>query len=745
MVAIILISCGLFLTVDVYGQITGSISGKVTDKSTGEPLINATVFIEGSSIGTVTNRSGYYTIPQAPLGIISVRFSYLGYLSVNRDIRIQSGKNEVLNIQLFPSDLTSDEVLVEADRSVEFERQISTISLQGAKLKNLPSIGEPDLMRTLQLLPGVQAVNEINAGLYIRGGSPDQNLILLDGITVYNPSHLFGFFSTFNSDAIKDIRLIKGGFPAEYGGRLSAVLDVTNKDGNRNQFQSSGSISLISSKILVEGPANDFTYMISGRRTYLDLFAKAAGFTDLPTYYFYDFNAKVTYDGWENDKITISSYLGNDVLAFVNKPESGAEQAIDLEWGNKTISAKWTHIFSNSIYGNLLIAGTEFGSKTQAELTNGFEVSFNNGIKEGTIKGDLEWTPTNTHFIKFGGQYSQFTFNYNNVIGNTGFSNDIIKTPWYGAFYLQDEWKPDAFWTVISGLRWNYFSSGDRITVEPRVQVRYGINEFWALSASAGHYVQYTTVSVNDVASFADLWFPIDETIPLQTAQQYILGIDYTPNPEYSLSIETYYKPQQGLTEFKRQNELNQNRLIDLFYIGEGISKGFEVFFQKKRNKLTGWVGYTWSETERQFPDINYGKSYPAKWDFTHNLTITGNYDFGNSWTAGSSFIFTSGTTYTVPTGYYLLGPPGGRRRYLRAGEKNANRLEPYHRLDVSVTKSWEAMGGNWRLSFNIFNVYNHRNVWYRDYDFNETGAAPVITDIRLIPILPTVEISFRF
>ena len=723
----------------------GGLSGTVSDKSNREPLIGANVLITGTKFGAITNKSGYFAIPDIPPGTYTARFSYLGYETKQEQVIIKANTYTKISVTLAESSFLTDEVVVEADAIKERDKNISSVNLQAADLKKMPSIGEPDLLRSLQLIPGVQSLNELSAGLYIRGGSPDQNLILLDGITVYNPSHLFGFFSTFNSDAIKDVKLIKGGFPVEYGGRLTAVLDITNKEGDRNNYHTAGSVSVISSKLTVEGPWKYGSFMVSGRRTYLDLILKLSGEKDLPSYYFYDFNAKINVDEFEDNKFSFSTYLGSDVLDVTLKPKVGAEQKINLEWGNKTFSGKWTHVFSNSVYANLTLAATDFYSKTTAQLSPAFEVKFDNQIREYSAKGDLEWAVSSDHFLKFGGQLTQYRFLYNNEIGIIGTATDIVTKPKYSALYVQDEWRPDALWLVTSGIRYNYFSSGGRSVFEPRIQVKHFLDDKLALTGSIGYYAQYTTVVVNDVASFADLWFPIDETLSPQTAVQYIAGVEYNPSREYSFSVEGYYKPMKGLTEIKDGNQLNEEKLVNVFNTGTGYSSGLEFFLQKKTNSLTGWMGYTWSQTKRTFDAINYGREYPAKWDFTHNLSLTGNYDLQNSWVLGATFVFTTGTTYTVPTGYYRLGLPDRPRDYLRAGEKNAYRLEPYHRLDVSASKSWEGWGGQWRFSFSIYNLYNHRNVWYRDYQFGEPGEKPVITDVRLIPFLPTLELSFKF
>lgn len=738
-----LITLPLYSQPDISSSKNGGISGYILDLQTKEPLISANVLIMGSARGTATNKSGYFVVPDVRAGTVSLRASIVGYETIDSTIEVRPGKFTSIKLHLRESTTILGEIVIEENIIKDKDKTISTISLPVAELQKLPAVGETDLLRTLQLLPGVQASSEISTGLYIRGGSPDQNLILLDGITVYNPSHFFGFFSTFNSDAIKNIKLIKGGFPAEYGGRLSAVLDITNKDGNRNRFGASGSTSLISSKLLVEGPLGNGSYMLSGRRTYLDLILMAANLKDVPNYYFYDFNGKFNIDEFENDKFSLSMYAGDDVLDFTIKENNVPRQALNISWGNKTLSAKWTHLFSDQIYSNLIVAGSSFKSLTKFGFS-GFDLHFDNGITDYSIKPDIEWYPSSNHIVKFGlwGTYYQVT--YNSEVGkNTGFITDVNAHSKYFAAYLQDEWKPNVFWTLTSGLRYNFYSLGSRNYIEPRFQVLFRINDQWSLIGSIGYYTQYTTLITWEGASFADLWFPIDETIKPLEAMQYVWGIHFREEP-VSIELETYYKPMKELTEFNLTSKMDSKNLSEIFYIGNGYSTGIELFIQKYSGGLTGWVGYTLSKTVRTFDGINNNKPYPAKWDFTHYLTVSGSYNLGKEWSIGSTLVITSGTTYTVPTGTYQIDFGEGSYTYLRSGKKNAHRLEPYHRLDISVSKIWKMWNGDWKISLNVYNTYNHRNVWYRNYEYDIDGV-PEITDVRLLPIVPTLELSFKF
>ena len=723
----------------------GGIAGYVMDKQTREPLIGANIIVVGTQIGAATNKMGYFAIPNLPDNRYEIEVSFIGYTKHSEKTVVTGGQFKSVSIEMVPKAVLMSGIEVTSDFHKQAERNLSTLSIPVARLKNMPAIGETDLLRSLQLLPGIQSPHEFSSGLYIRGGSPDQNLILLDGITVYNPSHFFGFFSTFNTDAIKDVKLIKGGYPAEYGGRLSAVLDITNKDGNREKFSTNGAVSLISSKLLIEGPVDKGSFMISGRRTYFDLIVPLAGIEDIPEYYFYDVKAKLNIDRFKNDRFTVSTYMGRDILNYQQKEDGTPTNKIKIGWGNRVFSGRWVHLFSPKLYSSLLIAGSDFKSKVEADAS-GFSFLFENKIRDFSIKADLEWFGTSDHNFKFGLWMTKYQFLSGIKIGeNTGFENEIKNKPFYSALYLQDEWRPNPLWLFTSGMRFNYFSSGNRFNPEPRIQIRRQITDNFAMISSFGYYTQYTTVVVNDMASFAELWYPVDETIGALKSQQYILGVDYSIKQSYNLKVEIYHKPMQNIVEFKPRQDTDREKLNEIFYIGSGLARGLEIMLQKTYGRLNGWLGYTWSKTERKFDRLNNGNTFPAKWDFSHDLTATASLKIFNKWLAGITFVYRSGQTYTVPTGQYRLGPPMFPIDYIRAGVKNGERLEPYHRMDLSLVYNFKKFGGDWNLTLNIFNVYNHRNVWFRNYQFDEPGEPPEISDFRLLPILPTMELSFKF
>ncbi len=732
-------------TISAQSASTGGAAGYVVDAETGEPLIGANITVVGTQSGAASNRLGYFVITRLAPGEYWLRASYIGYEARELKVRISPGEFVKVRFRLTPRPLEMGRVEVTADRFAEEEKNVSTIAMPAARLRNMATVAESDLLRALQLLPGVQGVNELSSGLYIRGGSPDQNLILLDGATVYNPSHLFGFFSTFNTDAISDVKLIKGGYPAEYGGRLSAVLDIDNRNGNRRKVEGRGSVSMISSRLLVEGPLPGGSFMVSGRRTYLDLLLALSSADDLPHYYFYDWNAKLTFLLGERDRLIFSSYLGNDNLDYAAKKEGKTSTTIHINWGNRIFSGRWVHFLSPQLMSTLQLSASGFASKVNANA-RGLPILFSTRIHDVTLKSDVEWFASPAFNFKSGLNVIWYRFANRAKVGeNTGFDNRLDERPTAPAAYVQGEWKPSPLWVIAAGLRLNHFSIGNHTQLDPRLQIRYRLSSAVTLKASAGTYTQYTTVVSNDVASFADIWYPIDDTIDPLRSQQYILGVDWRPEGPWSISVETYYKPMQNVVEFKPRQDTNRDRLDEIFYIGDGLARGIEIFLEKSRGRLTGWLGYSWSRTTRKFSQLNRGRTFPAKWDFTHDFVATMKVDIGRGWKLGSTFVYKSGATYTVPTGRYRLGAPHFPINYIRPGQKNGQRLEPYHRLDLFLSHRWSWSGFRGNVNFNIFNVYNHRNVWYRDYRFSDDSPVPEIVDVRLLPLVPTVEIGFRF
>lgn len=722
------------------------ISGYIKDSLSGETIIGATIRIRSLKRGAITNRSGYFALHLPGETDLVLEVSSLGYRSLKKNYRLTSGQQVTENFIMVSESIQGGEITVETDKEKDEREapQVSRVEITPSQVASLPKAGEADIFRILQLIPGVQTISEISAGLYVRGGSPDQNLILLDGSTLYNPNHFFGFFSTFNSDAIKDVELIKGGFPAEYGGRLSAVLNVTNKDGDLYNTNGKVSLGLISSRAIIETPVGNGAITLSGRRTYIDYILSITGLQqslDLPNYRFYDLNGKFTQNLGANDKIAVSGFGGSDKLSFDNGKTASS---VDINWGNQSGAANWTHLFANDLFTKFNATGSHYYSLLMFGLgSNSF--SFDNQIFDYSLHGDLEYFLGSAHEIKTGFQLSQYHFILKITQGiNPPYAN-LDLTPLYYAGYISDEWKPTEKIAVTAGLRIDAISSRSDIGIDPRITIRYILTPDITLKASYGIYHQYLKLASNPLFSAFDLWLPVDRTQGPSKADQYVLGVATAPFENFTFDVEAYYKDFNNLVEL-RPNILSGNTLSDIFFVGSGFSYGIEFFLQKKIGDWTGWLGYTLAYTRRTFPDINNGATFPPIYDRRNDLNLVATYRINNRWTLGTTFVYATGQSYSQTTALYNAEEPDYPGKLIDIeGSKNGLRLEPYNRLDLSATYSFGLFSDKRNAEFNIdiYNVYNHRNVWFRRINTNTTPATS--EDVRLLPILPTFGISVKF
>ena len=719
-----------------------TLSGYLRDITNGEPLPFANVRIVGTAIGASSNVSGYYAIPDVPLGRYTIRFSLIGYKDLTRDLNADSLRDYALNVDLVPRAIEVSEVVVSAEKIAEEKNiQTSRIVVQAKDLALMPAVGETDVFRALQLLPGVKAASDISSGLYIRGGGPDQNLILLDGTVLYNPSHLFGFFSTFNNDAVKDIELFKGGFPAEYGGRLSAVLNVTNKDGDRVTTHGKGSVSLISSRLTGEGPLGNGSWFLSGRRTYFDrlvaLMGLDKGKEPLPLYYFYDANGKINQDVGDNDRISFVGYLGKDNLDF-NQQDSQID--VNLAWGNTTGAIKYTHIFTPTLFSNFVVTASGFKTGLTANFT-GSSAEFENRVSDYSIKGDIDYYAANEHFIKTGFWWSQYRFGVIRKFAGVTYY-DIVFRPALISIYAQDDWTVNERWSLQGGLRFEYQDASKVMKLGPRFSARYNLTDAITIKAATGIYYQYLNLVSNEAFSFFDMWVPIDKKMETPRSEDFVLGVETHPSPGYDLNVEAYYKTYANIAEFK-QEATQAAEINELFDIGKGRAYGVELFLQKKMGDLTGYIGYSLAWTYRNFKAINDGNDYQPKYDRRHDISLVGSYRLSENWKIGLIYTYATGQTYTQAVGRYLLATRERQSDIVLPGERYNRRLEPYYRMDVSITKHTSLWGvnGNWYIQ--VFNILNHRNVWFKEINTGENPA--LVTDVRLLPIIPTFGVDFEF
>jgi hypothetical protein len=729
-----------------FAQLKATLSGFVRDKANKESLPYATVSIKELKIGTSTNIEGYYAIPNIPDGEFEVTVTVLGYQTSVFRINTVGDKRIVRDVFLSDKAVQVSEVIIEADKAEEKRStQTGRISMQAKDIAQLPTFGEADVFRALQMMPGVKATSEISSGLNVRGGSSDQNLILLDGTVVYNPSHLFGLFSTFNNDAIKDIDLMKGGFPAEYGGRLSSVLNVTNIDGDRVATHGQASISMLSTRVTGEGPIGNGSWFLSGRRTYLDQLVKFAnldtGKDALPLYFFYDANAKLTQDFGENDKVSLVGYFGDDDLTY---SLGDNELSLNMLWGNRTAAMKWTHVFSQTLFSDFTASYSHYTARIGADF-GGTDISQENSVYDYSLKADVDFFLSNEHLVKLGVWWSQYDIGY--IQRGDGDPYVFKERPAQISFYGQDEWSIDERWRTQFGLRVEYQDLTKHISLGPRFNVRYNIDEYSSLKFASGIYYQFLNAvpagSDNGFSPF-DIWVPINEKMNPSKSIDFVLGYDTKYFEDFKISLETYYKLYREVLLFRR--EITQTLDVSkLFYTGSGRSYGIEFFLQKQVGDLTGMIGYTLAWTHRTYLELNDGNEFMPKFDRRHDLTVSANYQLNEFWKLGSVFTFATGQSYTPASGVWFDNVNGVSQGRIEPGPLYSKRLLPYHRWDLSINKKITMFDveGSWYLQ--IFNVYGlwHRNTWFKNFDYSKNPIE--VTDVKLLPIIPSIGVEFKF
>jgi len=750
-----------FVLVSVVSAQKYTISGYIKDAATGEVLIGASLYVPKLKVGTATNAYGFYslTLNADSVGLV---IRYIGYKPVYKKIDLR--KDVELNIGL--QTLQLGEVVITGSKATENveKPQMGVIDVPITSVKELPAIfGEKDLFKVLQLLPGVQAGSEGSAGFYVRGGGADENLILLDGAVIYNPFHLAGFFSIFNGDAIKSVELYKGGFPAQYGGRLSSIIDITMKDGNDESFHGEGGIGLISSRLMLEGPIvkDKMSFMVSARRTYLDILIKPflpAG-TDA-AYYFYDLNAKVNYKISDQDRVYLSGYMGADVLSTLDT-SPGDTTGVGVSWGNKSATARWNHVFSPQLFANTTAIYDDY-IFTISEQQNDIQAKIQSGIRDIGGKIDFDWYPTPLHHVEFGAIYTYQKFIPSLVegqIGNTGFANEQTKYVHNAATYINDEYTYSEKLSFNIGLRAPYFDYKQTtyFDVEPRFTAKYSLDRTTSLKASyAMMYQNIHLLSSSSISLPTDLWIPSSNIVKPEQSQQVSAGIfkNFLDNA-FETSAEIYYKKSNNVIEYQPGTDIFFNPDIDnALYFGQGWSYGAELFIKKNVGKFTGWLSYTLSWATLQFDQLNNGAPFPATYDRRHNFSLTGIYNFNKSWAFSAIFVYETGSSLTVPLGSYNIpiqtGPGGQILQVLDYGSMNFYKLPPYNRLDIGIkyTKQHKKYEGEWRLD--IYNAYSRQNPYFvfidnnwRDPNANITKAAAV--QISIFPIIPTVSYNFKF
>lgn len=768
-----------------------TISGYLKDARNGEELIGANVYVQGNNeLGTTTNIYGFYSL-SLPAGSYQISFSYLGFNTIIKQVELDQDVR--VNMELSDDNKILDEVVITDERKDDNVKStlLGKEELSTDRIKSIPAfMGEVDIMKAIQLLPGVQAAGEGNSGIYVRGGGPDQNLILLDDAIVYNAGHLFGFFSVFNADAVKNTTLYKGTIPSSYGGRLSSVIDIQMKEGNTKKFEMEGGIGIISSRLTLQGPfkkpKSDKTakgsFLISGRRTYaFDIaqpFIKNTDFAGT-NYFFYDLNVKANYRFSDKDRLYISGYFGRDVFVYNSQKN---QTRVKIPWGNATGTIRYNHLFSDKLFMNMSFIFNDYNFSFTGEQED-FAFRANSGVRDYSAKMDLDYYLNTKHKLKFGMVYTHHRMTPTQASAksaDTDFESDIRKR--YSnefAWYVDHEYDvneklkfnfgfrlslfqhigpyTNISGNTLAGFDTTYYKRGKPIKSyvgpEPRFSMRYAFGKDNSIKVGAGLNYQYIhLVSSSNSTLPTDVWVQSSAIVKPQRALQYSIGYfrNFKDNM-FEASVEVYFKHLWNQIEYSESyvNEINTEQELG-YVFGKGKAYGAEFFLKKRTGKLNGWIGYTLSRSDRKFPDLNNGKVFPAKYDRTHDLSINVAYDINKEWTIGSTWVYATGNAFTLPNELYFI-EFGFATGY---GGRNTYRLPSYHRLDFSLNYTpvpKRRPDRRWRSSYNIsiYNVYNRKNTYFIYYKAEGSLVSGNLKftpiNVSLFPVIPSFTWNFKF
>jgi hypothetical protein len=769
-------------------------TGRIKDQTNGEFLPFATVHVEAyPAIATTTNNDGYFTLYNVPSDTETLVFKYLGYETQYFYLSPEV-KPENLFVELQPAINALDEIVIVKQREDVLkipEMSIGVIQTTAAKIADLPALGEKDLFRTFQLMPGISAANESSAGMYVRGGTPDQNLVLYDGFTIYHQEHLMGVFSAFNTNAVKDVQLHKGGFDAKHGGRLSSVMEIVGKTGNDKAFNIGGDIGFLGFNAFAEIPLKNEkgSFFVAGRRSFQSFMYDK--FTDVysenaqqsmggpggqfnqrnrqkPESYFYDLNAKLTYNPAKRDIVSISFFNGEDVLD--NSRESFGSSFMSgsitdkTNWGNIGSSLKWSRNWDNRLYSNLLVSFSNYYSlrnrqnnmatSSSNSTTGNTAVMFNqntdehNDLWDYSLKFDNEYKFNGKNKLEFGMSHSNYEIDYRYAQSDTASILNIHNKGNLFSAYVQDKWTLSDRFTILPGVRLAYYDVISKIYPEPRFQAFYKINERISLKSSVGYYKQFVNRIVREdiSAGSRDIWLLSDDkSIPVSSSMHFVVGGSYETK-DYLFDVEAYYKKLYDLSEYTLRfapSFIDNSGYQEFFYNGSGYSRGIDFLAQKKYGKLTGWIGYTLSETRYHFPV--YGNGYfPANQDVTNEFKTVLTYKPNKDLTLSATWIYATGKPFTEPIGGYTLSTPNdGNMNFIVVDKKNNARYPAYHRLDLlakyDLSFIKEVVSS---ISVSFFNVYDRANVWYKEYAYDQSGITE--TSVNLLGFTPNITLSIQ-
>ena len=768
----------LFAFIQLNAQ-SGIISGFISDSSSAEALIGANVILQETGQGMATDINGYYIIQDITPGDYVLMVSYVGFKLKKEKLKISDGQSIKLDISLSEDvvELTQIEVTAEQIQR-KSNIQPSKINLSPRMMKAAPALAEPDLFRTIQALPGVLTTSEFSTGLVIRGGNTDQNLILLDGVTVYNPSHLGGIFSNFIVDGVKEAELIKGAYNAEYGGRLSAVLNIISREGNQKKFEGKANLSLLSAQATIEGPFYKGAWVFSGRRTYFDKIFQNV--PTIPPYYFYDIQSHIYTDLTSKDRLSLSFYNGVDDLLFDTFGLTG-------RWGNRTVSAQYRRVFSEKLIGNFLYANSLFFTEFGLGGSNGL-VS-DNQIDDATVAANFSWFKSSESTLKFGAQIKNLGFLYTNSF-NDSLQFEINTKPKEFANYMKLKYSASKRLILEPGLRINLYNVySDSIFPDLRFGMKYLLNDNRYLNFSVGNYHQFIATFQDDYnPNILDQWIAVDNSVSPAKSSQIVLGYEEYIKDLYKIQVEGYYKDIKNLFTFEESRAttdeaISDSVLSDIVTPSDGYAYGLELFAQKMSGRLSGWLAYTFSVSRKSMNSIFYGEEeeYYNSWDRTHSFSALGNYIFNNKWDMNWKLSLQSGQAYTPIIGYYNQILPEGLDEVYRTipGTRNSARYSPYSRLDLGIVYHTKLFGSKMDIYVQVINILNRKNIFRKSYnvgstyngldddgdwdedkhDTNGNGKPDVgepnvdevdegrlqVNDISLFPIIPTIGFSWEF
>ncbi len=770
-----------------YAQTT--VSGKVVEKGSGEPLPYATVTIAGTNDGVLTNLDGFFSLVNIDAENSSIEVRYVGFNTLTMEL---SSNETNLIIELEPLKQELEEVVVTANAYKVFDATsgISTTTMSTKQLALLPSVGEPDIFRSLQMLPGISSTNENSSGLYIRGGTPDQNLTLLDGMTVYKVDHFFGFLSAFNTNAIKDVRLFRGAFPAKYGGRTSGVVELTGKTGSFEKVQGGVNLSLLSFGGYLEVPmGKKLSLMVAGRRSYTEIIQgglykdlidnlgsnnlagtpleNATNITTEPDFYFYDWNSKLSFRPSDKDMITLSTYSGKDFLdesQNFNTPIGDQGIELDLfldeqtDWGNRGLSTKWSRQWSPQWYSNVLVAGTEYFSNYDRDarvivqqpdsvfLDLSRQTLEENLVGDISVRADVEWQISLKSKAEFGFSFTHNDIDYDNIRDDTVTLLTRDQQANLTSFYISNESGIGDRLKVMAGLRFSKYEYEDGLLFEPRLNLSYDLTSRIKLKAAYGRHYQFANQIVNQNISEGsrEFWLLADgDLIELGSATHYVAGASYEVD-NWLFDVETYYKDLEGITEFSLQFRRGINDEVEeLFRTGDGVTKGMEFLIQKKQGMYTGWVSYTLNDIQQTFPDLNDGFPFRPLHYQRHEFKMVHAVEV-EEWNLSANVIYGSGKPFSEPANRYQIELLDGRTlEYIGLGAKNASYNPAYIRVDVSAHYGFEVGKADASIGLSLFNLFNRQNIWYTEYDFGQ--SPPLINQINYLGFTPNLLVSVKF